>query len=136
MNPPDTAQAAQATIAKPAEKSTAAKKAVPKKPVPVKAETPAAVRPKTRPAVAVSAPEVKEGPKRAKLVRDSFTMPQSDFALIDLLKTRALGFKRPTKKSELLRAGLQALAAMPEAHLKAALGKLAPLKTGRPKKAG
>jgi hypothetical protein len=69
-------------------------------------------------------------------VRDSFTMPQSDFALIDLLKVRALGFRRPTKKSELLRAGLQALAAMPAAELKAALGRLTPLKTGRPKKAG
>jgi hypothetical protein len=47
---------------------------------------------------------------------------------------RALGFRRPTKKSELLRAGLQALAAMSRAELEAALGKLVPLKTGRPKK--
>jgi hypothetical protein len=63
-------------------------------------------------------------------------MPQSDFALIAALKDRALGFKRPTKKSELLRAGLQALAAMPVAELKVALGRLTPLKTGRPRKAG
>ena len=98
-----------------------------------------ATAPKVAPAGAVpaaAAPTPKEGAKRAKLVRDSFTMPQADFALIDLLKVRALGFRRPTKKSELLRAGLQALAAMPAAELKVALGRLAPLKTGRPKKAG
>ena len=54
---------------------------------------------------------------KAKLVRDSFTMPQADFDLIAVLKDRALGFKRPTKKSELLRAGLQALAALQPAEL-------------------
>ncbi len=74
-------------------------------------------------------------PPKAKLVRDSFTMPQSDFALIAALKERALGFKRPTKKSELLRAGLQALAGLNDAALQGALNALAPLKPGRPKKA-
>ena len=119
----------------------AAKKAAPKKPAvknatakPVAATKAAPA--KTGPSVAAAAPSPKEPTKRAKLVRDSFTMPQADFALIDLLKVRALGFRRPTKKSELLRAGLQALAAMPAAELKAVLGRLAPLKTGRPKKAG
>ncbi len=73
---------------------------------------------------------------RAKLVRDSFTMPQQDFDLIDLLKSRALGLQRPAKKSELLRAGLQALAALPAAKLKERLDKLELLKTGRPKKSG
>ena len=69
----------------------------------------------------------------AKLVRDSFTMPRADFELIHTLKERALGFKRPTKKSELLRAGLQALAALDDAALKARLERLIPLKPGRPK---
>lgn len=71
---------------------------------------------------------------RAKLVRDSFTMPQADFALIDVLKKRALEFKRPTKKSELLRAGLQALAALPAQALESRLASLVELKTGRPRK--
>jgi len=70
---------------------------------------------------------------KAKLVRDSFTMPQKDFALIAVLKDRALGFKRPTKKSELLRAGLQVLAALTAPALRAALESLTPLPTGRPK---
>jgi len=69
-----------------------------------------------------------------KLVRDSFTMPRSDFELIALLKERALTFKRPTKKSELLRAGLQALAALNQKQLQTALDSLPLLKSGRPKK--
>lgn len=71
--------------------------------------------------------------KKHKLVRDSFTMPRADFELIHALKERALGFKRPTKKSELLRAGLQALAALDDSALKARLERLIPLKPGRPK---
>lgn len=69
-----------------------------------------------------------------KLVRDSFTMPREDFELIASLKARALEFRRPTKKSELLRAGLQQLAALPEKQLQAALAALRVLPTGRPKK--
>jgi len=69
----------------------------------------------------------------AKLVRDGFTMPQADFALIALLKARALEGHRVAKKSELLRAGLHALAALDAAALVAALDALAPVKTGRPK---
>lgn len=64
-------------------------------------------------------------------------MPQSDVALIAVLKERALGFQRPTLKSELLRAGLQALAGQNSTSLRAALNALTPLtplKPGRPKK--
>ncbi|MFC5521880.1 hypothetical protein [Polaromonas jejuensis] len=71
---------------------------------------------------------------KAKLVRDSFTMPQHDFGLIAALKYQALGFKRPTKKSELLRAGLHALAKLSNTELRSALDSLTPLKAGRPKK--
>ncbi len=87
--------------------------------------------PATRPA-ATKPPAPK--PPKPKLVRDSFTMPQADFDLVATLKARALDFKRPTKKSELLRAGLQALARMDAAALRQALESLAPLKPGRPKK--
>jgi hypothetical protein len=71
-----------------------------------------------------------------QLVRDSFTMPQSDFDLIARLKERALGFKRPTKKSELLRAGLQVLQGLDDELLHTALNALVPLKPGRPKAGG
>lgn len=100
--------------------------------VPAKAPVKAAAKP-AKPAAKAAEPA--KAPKlKAKLVRDSFTMPQADFALIGVLKERALGFKRPTKKSELLRAGLQALAGLNDAALQAALNALPPLKPGRPKK--
>ena len=74
-----------------------------------------------------------EHARKDKLVRDSFTLPREDFDLIDVLKDRALDFKRPTKKSELLRAGLQLLAGLDQAALRAALEALRPLKAGRPR---
>lgn len=74
-------------------------------------------------------------PAKPRLVRDSFTMPQADFDLVAVLKQRALGFKRPVKKSELLRAGLHALNALSDKRLQAALDALQPLKPGRPRKA-
>jgi hypothetical protein len=107
----------------PAKKTPAVKKTVAAKKAP--APTPA-------PVVVVAA-EPKHKAKD-KLVRDSFTMPRSDFELIALLKERALTFKRPTKKSELLRAGLQALAALNQKQLQTALDRLPLLKSGRPKK--
>ena len=72
---------------------------------------------------------------KAKLVRDSFTMPQADFDLLDVLKQRALNFRHSAKKGELLRAGLQALASLSDVQLQAALARVTPLKPGRPKKA-
>lgn len=83
---------------------------------------------------APTAPAAKPAKAKAKLVRDSFTMPQGDFDLIAGLKDRALGFKRPTKKSELLRAGLQVLAGLNDTALRSTLDALTPLKPGRPKK--
>lgn len=71
--------------------------------------------------------------RKHKLVRDSFTLPSEDFELIAVLKDRALDFKRPTKKSELLRAGLQTLAGLDADALRAALDALRPLKAGRPR---
>ena len=67
-------------------------------------------------------------------MRDSFTMPSEDFALIAALKNRALVFKRPAKKSELLCAGLHALQALSAPTPRSALDALTPLKAGRPKR--
>ncbi len=87
-------------------------------------------------AVRATAPAAKpaKAPKpRQKPVRDSFTMPAGDFALIATLKARLLAAKRETKKSQLLRAGLHVLAALDAQALAAALDRLAPIKVGRPK---
>ena len=75
-------------------------------------------------------------PERAKLVRDGFTMPEADYALLKELKHRLHDVKREAKKSELLRAGLRALAELDAETLAAALDRLDPVKTGRPPKSG
>lgn len=73
-------------------------------------------------------------PKKPKLVRDSFTIPKDEYAVLDALKQRAAKLGRPAKKSEVLRAGVQALAAMPDSAFLAAVGGVPALKTGRPAK--
>ena len=122
--------AAKKAPAKKAVSKTAVVKVVAKKAPAAKPEVKATVK------VAVKAAPIKPAKPvkvKIKLVRDSFTMPADDWALIDQLKARAIGFKRPVKKSELLRAGLQVLAGLPDSALLAALDKLLPLKPGRPK---
>ncbi len=72
--------------------------------------------------------------KRVKLVRDSFTIPKHEYAVIDDLKQRANKLGKPIKKSELLRAGILALAAMSGADFLASLQVVQIIKTGRPAK--
>ena len=91
--------------------------------------------PDPAPVKAVAVATGKPPKAKLKLVRDSFTMPHADFELIDVLKQRAMNFRHAVKKGELLRAGLQVLAALPDVQLEKALARITPLKTGRPKKA-
>jgi hypothetical protein len=141
---PTTPAVKKSAVASPAAKRPAAKKAARKAASKVAAKKAPVKKPavKAAPAPAIADKKAIKPPKadkaekaKHKLVRDSFTMPEADWALIAQLKERALGFKRPTKKSELLRAGLHALAALPDARLQAALDALQPLKPGRPKNA-
>lgn len=73
-----------------------------------------------------------EKPKKPKLVRDSFTIPKLEYVVLEALKQRANQLKRPVKKSELLRAGIKALAALADAAFLNALDKVPAIKTGRP----
>ena len=84
-----------------------------------------AIKPKTDKPVKV---------KKPKLVRDSFTIPKDEYAVLETLKQRAGQLSNPTKKSEMLRAGIKALAAMPDAAFLAALKVVPSIKTGRPAK--
>jgi hypothetical protein len=85
------------------------------------------------PATAVEKkPRVKK--EKEKVVRDSFTMPKSDYAKIAELKQRCLDAGISVKKSELLRAGLNLLAVSPAKRLIAAVQELEAVKTGRPAK--
>lgn len=54
--------------------------------------------------------------------------------MLDELKLRSAKLDTPVKKSELLRAGVKALAAMSDSALLAALKAVPALKTGRPAK--
>ena len=72
---------------------------------------------------------------KPKLVRDSFTMPKAEYAVIESLKQRAAKLDQSAKKSEMLRAGIKALSAMTDANLLAALLAIPTIKTGRPKHA-
>jgi hypothetical protein len=74
----------------------------------------------------------KNSTKKPKLVRDSFTIPKTEFVVIDALKTRAISLGTSVKKSELLRAGLMVLQGLSDAAYKAALASVPTLKTGRP----
>lgn len=108
----------------PARKSTRSKSAR-SKPV---AKTPAPE------AASQPQPAKKAKPAKIKLVRDSFTIPKREYAAIDTLKKRAAKAGLPSKKSELLRAGLMALASMGDGAFQAAMSAVPTLKTGRPKK--
>jgi hypothetical protein len=112
-----TAKAAVKTTTPKAKRVKALNVVAPKKAVvaaqPVKVEKPAKV-------------------KKPKLVRDSFTIPKDEYDVIDALKVRGGKLGQAVKKSELLRAGIKALAAMSDIQFKAALIKVPTIKTGRP----
>jgi hypothetical protein len=72
--------------------------------------------------------------KKPKVVRDSFTMPQSEYQKIGQIKALCLKAGLQVKKSEVLRAGVIALCSMSDSQLAKALGSLDKIKTGRPNK--
>lgn len=74
----------------------------------------------------------KANPKKVKLVRDSFSLPKSEYTTLEALKKRAMTMGISAKKSELLRAGLMWLNGASDSALKAALTAVPTLKTGRP----
>ena len=76
----------------------------------------------------------KEKIKKEKLVRDSFTMPESEYAALGLVKKACIGAGVEVKKSQLLRIGLLLLSRTDVNSLKTLIANLAPLKAGRPKK--
>ena len=70
--------------------------------------------------------------KKPKMVRDSFTIPKMEYAVLETMKARAASLASPAKKTELFRAGIKALAALPDAAFLAAIQAVPSLKTGRP----
>ena len=70
--------------------------------------------------------------EETRVKRDSFTMPMADYELIAALQKKCLKAQVRANKSEVLRAGLMALAAMSEEDLARIVEELPKVKTGRP----
>lgn len=115
----------------------AAPVAAAKKPAPAKkaeAVKKAAVAAKKAPDSTKKAAPAKPGKvKKPKLVRDSFTMPENEYAVIAVLKKRCVAAGTPAKKSEILRAAIANLAKLSDSGLLATIKRLEVIKTGRPK---
>jgi hypothetical protein len=81
-----------------------------------------------------SAPRAQEQPRNGtdKVIRDSFTIPGDEYELISQIKKRCMKAGISANKSEVLRAGLAALEAMPERELVSLFANLQRVKTGRP----
>jgi hypothetical protein len=132
------------SVSRPASKTPAPKRSgTAQKVTPTKTTAPASVKPTSKTSIkpvkpAVSAPAAPNAKptkeKKVKVVRDSFTIPKSEFTQIADMKKRALALGVDIKKSELIRAGLQVICAMSDASFKKALSAVPALKTGRPSK--
>lgn len=134
-------QAAPANKAAPIAKATPAANKVPEKAMPqtskkAAASAPAAKKAKPAPASPAPRPAVEEKTAKIKLVRDSFTIPENEYAAIGEIKKACLALGVDVKRTEVIRAGLLALQQMPIEAIADYIGKQLPKpKTGRPKKA-
>lgn len=125
----------------PAAKKTAARKtpkaqaAKPLAPMPTKPKAKAAKPAKAEKAAKPAAKADKaDKAKKPKLVRDTFRIPKNEYGLLEELKQRAAKLGRPTKKSEVLRAGVMALAGMGDATFLATVSGVPAVKAARPAK--
>jgi uncharacterized iron-regulated protein len=80
--------------------------------------------------------KAKDKPKKLKMVRDSFTMPETEYKTLGEVKKACLKAGIEIKKSELLRIGVELIRQMEVEKLKSIQATLTPLKAGRPKKEG
>ena len=110
------------------DRATAARKVVIRKTPAVQPVTPKIALP----LAATPVVKLEKNTKKHKLVRDSFTIPKAEYTVLDDLKQRAAKLMRSAKKSELLRAGIKALAAMSDTEFLNALKQVPAIKTGRP----
>ena len=73
-------------------------------------------------------------PKKQKLVRDSFTMPEQEYETLAEMKKNCIKAGISVKKSELLRVAVSLLRKMDVPQVQQALTGLTPVKAGRPSK--
>lgn len=77
-------------------------------------------------------PQEQKANGAGRVIRDSFTIPGDEYELIMRIKKRCMKAGVSANKSEVLRAGLAALDAMPERELARLFQSLVRVKTGRP----
>lgn len=128
---PATKVAVTKSVAKPVARKAAVKKAVTVRVPKVPAKAVSTVVPKPAAAKPLKKPV---SPKKMKLVRDSFSFPAHEHALLGEMKKRALKLGKEFKKSEILRAGMAHLSSLADTALVAVLSKVERVKTGRPSK--
>lgn len=128
------AEAVMAEAPKRAARKPAAPKPAAAPKAPVKAEPAAKAEAVATKPAGKAGKAKKVAPPQVKLVRDSFTIPEADYALFASLKQRALSAGVEMKKSELLRAALALLAATDDAQFIKVVGGVERIKTGRPNK--
>ncbi|MBB3213147.1 hypothetical protein FHW67_002436 [Herbaspirillum sp. Sphag1AN] len=134
---------AASKVTAPAKASTTKKVLAKTTPAALKKSLPAAVKPAlkqvTKPAAKAVAPLKAEKKtelklKKVKQVRDSFTMPETEYAVLSQVKKNCLKVGFEIKKSDLLRIGVSLIKKLETGQLKTLLAGLTPLKVGRPKK--
>lgn len=132
-----TAKATKHPVAK-AASAPAMKRATAAKKTAVKGTPETAEKPTVKAMPDAPKPEIKENKdaklKKVKLVRDSFTMPEAEYAVLGDVKKACLKAGIEVKKSELLRVGVALIRQLDTARLKEILDSLPTLKAGRPKK--
>jgi hypothetical protein len=103
--------------------------------VPVKASVKTQVNAKAKVSKVEEKPKAKTTlkVKKPKLVRDSFTMPELEYAILGEVKKACLAAGIEVKKSQLLRIGVTLLNKLDLASLNKQIAALTPLKAGRPK---
>lgn len=125
--------AAEAVVSKTTKTASAVKAMVPAKTAANTTAKVVATAVKPSPVKAVNPPKA-DKPKKVKMVRDSFTMPETDYSQLAELKKKCLQSGVHVKKSELLRVGLLTLSRMSDTALLKAVAEVEKLKTGRPAK--
>ena len=128
---PKASTAPKKAVSKPAAKPKAAPVApVAAAPTPAKPKVAVPKKIKESKPKKAAEPEVKA--KKAKLVRDSFTIPKDEYDVLADLKQRAHLLAHSPKKSEILRAGVRLLAGLGQDAFLKALKAIPSIKTGRP----
>ena len=137
------AKPATKSVAKPATKAAAKPAARPAAKSAVKPEAKAAGKPPAKVRAKPAAkPDIAAGDvpqagrdkvRKAKLVRDSFTMPEQEYAVLGQVKKACIKAGFEIKKSELLRIGVALISQLDMATLQKVLDSLPQLTTGRPR---